>query len=85
MFNHESLLSFIDIFVLWRYCKKCFIIKEIRRKAKEAVVTVPHQNDGNEWIPAHTHLKQGVLLPLGHADQASRDFYSPAGRVDAHT
>ena len=51
----------------------------------EAVVTVPHQNDGNERIPAHTHLKQGVLRPLGPPDQASREFYSLTGRVDAHT
>ena len=51
----------------------------------EAVTTVPHQDDGYVRIPAHTDLKQGAFLSLGPLDQASRDFYSLTGRVDAPT
>ena len=51
----------------------------------EAVTTVPRQDDGHARIPAHTDLKQGAVLPLGPLDQASRDFYSLTGRVNAPT
>ena len=51
----------------------------------EAVTIVPHQDDGYARIPAHTDLKQGPVLLLGPLDQASRDFYSLTGRVDAPT
>ena len=49
----------------------------------EAVTTVPQQDDGYERIPAHIDLKQGGIWPLGPLYQASRDFYSLTGRVDA--
>ena len=65
--------------------KKCFIIKEIHRKAMETITTVPHQDDDYGRIPAHTDLKQGAALPLGPVDQAPRDFYPLTGRVNALT
>ena len=34
-------------------------------------------------IPVHTDLKQGAVLPLRLQDQASTDFYTFKGRVDA--
>ena len=42
----------------------------------KTVMTVPHQDDGYVRIPAHTDLRQGIVLPLGLLGQASRDFYS---------
>ena len=39
-------LSFINSFVLSCYYKKDVNIKDIHRKAMEAVTKVPHQNDG---------------------------------------
>ena len=58
--------------------KSASFIKEIHRKVKETVTTVPHQEDGYAKIPADTNLKQGAVLPLG----PSRDFNSLIGRVN---
>ena len=49
----------------------------------EAVTTTSHQDDGYVSIPVHTDLKQGAVLPLRPQDQASIDFYTFKGRVDA--
>ena len=45
--------------------KSSSFIKEIHRKVKETVTTVPHQGDGYARIPADANLKQGAVLPLG--------------------
>ena len=45
--------------------KSASFIKEIHRKVKETVTTVPHQGAGYARIPADTNLKQGAVLPLG--------------------
>ena len=75
-------------FVVYSYCtlmllQKCFIFKN--RKVMEAVITIPHQDNGCVRIAGHTYSKQGAVLPLGPLDQASRDFHSLTGRVDAPT
>ena len=58
MFNHTFLYS--DAVT-----KSASFIKEIHRKVKETVTTVPHQGAGYARIPADTNLKQGAVLPLG--------------------
>ena len=55
------------------------------RKTMEAGITIPHQDNSCARIAGHTYSKQGAVLALGALDQASRDFHSPTGRVDAPT